>query len=81
MAWLAGHILNDLRLPGRGGCAHQRARANRQFVLAAFQYPAGLTARLRSQGVKVVTIVDPGVKYQPPVAGAGVATAPGLTIL
>jgi alpha-glucosidase len=30
-----------------------------------FPDPAGLLNRLRAQGVKVVTIVDPGVKYQP----------------
>ncbi len=31
-----------------------------------FPDPSALTAKLRDQGVKVVTIVDPGVKYQPP---------------
>ncbi|PTX91008.1 TIM-barrel domain-containing protein [Opitutus sp. ER46] len=30
-----------------------------------FPDPAGMSARLAKQGVKVVTIVDPGVKYQP----------------
>jgi len=30
-----------------------------------FPDPKGLTERLAKQGVKVVTIVDPGVKYQP----------------
>ncbi len=34
-----------------------------------FPDPAAFIGRLRSQGVKVVTIVDPGVKYQPPVEG------------
>jgi len=31
-----------------------------------FPNPSALTKRLATQGVKVVTIVDPGVKYQPP---------------
>ncbi|HKQ52321.1 MAG TPA: TIM-barrel domain-containing protein [Pyrinomonadaceae bacterium] len=31
-----------------------------------FPDPKGFTERLARQGVKVVTIVDPGVKYQPP---------------
>jgi len=31
----------------------------------AFPDPRGLIARLGRQGVKVITIVDPGVKYQP----------------
>ena len=35
-----------------------------------FPDPAGLLARLQALGVKVVTIVDPGVKYQPAAAGA-----------
>jgi len=30
-----------------------------------FPDPAALTARLAGDGIKVVTIVDPGVKYQP----------------
>jgi len=30
-----------------------------------FPDPAGLNARLEAHGVKVVTIIDPGVKYQP----------------
>ena len=30
-----------------------------------FPDPKGFTDRLRAQGVKVVTIVDPGIKYQP----------------
>ncbi|HKR01067.1 MAG TPA: glycoside hydrolase family 31 protein, partial [Pyrinomonadaceae bacterium] len=34
-----------------------------------FPDPKAFMDRLRQQGVKVVTIVDPGVKYQPPVAG------------
>jgi alpha-glucosidase len=41
-----------------------------------FPDPAGLTDRLAKQGVRLVTIVDPGVKYQPvdPAApGAGYA--------
>jgi len=37
---------------------------------ARFPDPAGLTRRLAEQGVRVVTIVDPGVKHQPPAAGA-----------
>ena len=44
-----------------------------------FPDPSALTARLAAQGVKVVTIVDPGVKLQPPAAGAtDRATAPEL---
>ncbi len=35
------------------------------FDKERFPDPKGLTARLRRQGVKVVTIVDPGVKHQP----------------
>ncbi len=35
-----------------------------------FPDPKGFTERLARQGVKVVTIVDPGVKYQPPDKGA-----------
>ena len=35
-----------------------------------FPNPKAFTDRLRAQGVKVVTIVDPGIKYQPPAAGA-----------
>jgi alpha-glucosidase len=33
-----------------------------------FPDPTGLIDRLRKQGVKVITIVDPGVKYQPATA-------------
>ncbi|MGB9178326.1 MAG: TIM-barrel domain-containing protein, partial [Pyrinomonadaceae bacterium] len=45
-----------------------------------FPDPAAFIDKLKQQGVKVVTIVDPGVKYQPPVAGASVAqTNPELT--
>src|SRR5215213_1008361 len=35
-----------------------------------FPNPKAFTERLRQQGVKVVTIVDPGVKYQPPAKDA-----------
>lgn len=35
-----------------------------------FPDPRGFTDRLRRQGVKVVTIVDPGIKFQPPAPGA-----------
>ena len=35
-----------------------------------FPDPRGLLGRLRAQGVKVVTIIDPGVKYEPPAANA-----------
>ncbi len=35
-----------------------------------FPDPKGFTDRLRAQGVKVVTIVDPGIKYQPAEEGA-----------
>lgn len=44
-----------------------------------FPDPSALTAHLAAQGVKVVTIVDPGVKLQPPAAGAtDASTAPEL---
>src|SRR4029450_7259053 len=32
---------------------------------SSFPKPKGFTEKLRQQGVKVVTIIDPGVKYQP----------------
>ncbi|MDP1579242.1 MAG: glycoside hydrolase family 31 protein [Candidatus Didemnitutus sp.] len=35
-----------------------------------FPDPSGLMKRLAEKGLRVVTIVDPGVKYQPPVPGA-----------
>ncbi len=35
-----------------------------------FPDPSAFTAKLAQQGVKVVPIVDPGVKYQPPAPGA-----------
>ena len=35
-----------------------------------FPDPKGLTEKLSQQGVKTVVIVDPGVKYQPPMPGA-----------
>ncbi|HEX8847167.1 MAG TPA: TIM-barrel domain-containing protein [Pyrinomonadaceae bacterium] len=38
-----------------------------------FPDPKALTEKLKRQGVKVVTIVDPGVKYQPPASVAGAA--------
>lgn len=34
-----------------------------------FSDPAALTARLARQGVRVITIIDPGVKYQPETPG------------
>jgi len=39
-----------------------------------FPDPSAFTAKLRKQGVKVVVIVDPGIKYEPPAAGV---TDPG----
>ena len=36
-----------------------------------FPSPKEFTDKLKQQGVKVVTIVDPGVKYQPPASDAG----------
>ncbi len=42
--------------------------------------PKAFTDKLRQQGVKVIPIVDPGVKYQPPASGATDATVkPELT--
>jgi alpha-glucosidase len=47
-----------------------------------FPNPKALTDKLKQQGVKVVTIVDPGVKYQPPTSNvaqpASVAEHPEL---
>jgi len=44
-----------------------------------FPDPAALTKTLGAQGVKLVTIIDPGVKFQPPAAGAhDAAVNPGL---
>lgn len=40
-----------------------------------FPDPTALTKRLGEKGVRVVTIIDPGVKYQPPAAGAKEPTA------
>ncbi len=40
-----------------------------------FPNPKELTERLARQGVKVVTIVDPGVKHQPPTGGSNPPTA------
>jgi alpha-glucosidase len=40
-----------------------------------FPNPKGLTDKLKQQGVKLVTIVDPGVKYQPQGSGASVTSA------
>ncbi len=42
---------------------------------ARFPDPTALTQRLAAQGVRAVTIVDPGVKHQPPAEGARDATA------
>ncbi|MDX6692502.1 MAG: alpha-glucosidase [Blastocatellia bacterium] len=43
------------------------------FNTERFPDPKAFTDKLRQQGVKVITIVDPGVKYQPP---APVASKP-----
>ena len=40
------------------------------FDTKRFPDPKALTEKLGKQGVKVVTIVDPGVKYQPPAKNA-----------
>lgn len=46
-----------------------------------FPDPSGTFARLKQQGVRVVTIVDPGVKYQPAAQGArDEATRPELAV-
>src|SRR5581483_5211808 len=39
-----------------------------------FPDPTEMISRLRQQGIKIVTIIDPGVKYQPPDEGAKDAT-------
>ncbi|HEX8144873.1 MAG TPA: TIM-barrel domain-containing protein [Pyrinomonadaceae bacterium] len=46
------------------------------FNTQRFPSPREFTERLGRQGVKVVTIVDPGVKYQPPAQGTANAPAP-----
>ncbi len=45
-----------------------------------FPNPKALTEKLARQGVKLITIVDPGVKYQPVPKSAGLVTSvtPGL---
>ncbi|HEY0385654.1 MAG TPA: TIM-barrel domain-containing protein, partial [Pyrinomonadaceae bacterium] len=40
-----------------------------------FPDPKGFTDKMRQQGVHVITIVDPGVKYQPPAPSANKQTA------
>lgn len=40
------------------------------FDTKRFPDPRGLADRLSGQGIKLVTIVDPGVKYQPPARNA-----------
>lgn len=42
-----------------------------------FPNPKAFTDKLKRQGVKVITIVDPGVKYQPADRGAKEQAAPG----
>lgn len=44
-----------------------------------FPDPAGLAERLGRQGVRLITIVDPGVKYQPPDPAAPAAAYPVFT--
>lgn len=46
------------------------------FNTERFPNPKDFTERMRRQGVKVVTIVDPGVKYQPPAQGTANAPTP-----
>jgi alpha-glucosidase len=41
----------------------------------SFPDPSAFTEKLRKEGVRVVVIVDPGVKYQPPAQGATDAVA------
>ncbi|MEW6736998.1 MAG: TIM-barrel domain-containing protein [Acidobacteriota bacterium] len=43
-----------------------------------FPNPGDLINRLKQQGIKVVTIVDPGVKYQPPSGNKNVTSHPQL---
>ncbi len=40
-----------------------------------FPNPKGLAEKLAGQGVKLITIVDPGVKYQPVAKSAGLVTS------
>ena len=46
------------------------------FNTDRFPSPKDFTERMRRQGVHVVTIVDPGVKYQPPAQGTANAPTP-----
>jgi alpha-glucosidase len=46
------------------------------FDTERFPDPQAFTERLRKQGVRVVTIVDPGVKYQPRAQGTANAPVP-----
>ena len=46
------------------------------FDTNRFPDPQSLTEKLSKQGVKTVVIVDPGVKYQTPTAGAPPITSP-----
>jgi alpha-glucosidase len=45
------------------------------FDTSRFPNPKAMTDRFRKQGVKVITIVDPGVKYQPAANGADSSTS------
>ena len=49
---------------------HERLPRLSPGIHSASRIPKAFTDRLRAQGVKVVTIVDPGIKYQPPAEGA-----------
>lgn len=40
------------------------------FDTSRFPDPKGLIEKLKTQGIKTVVIVDPGVKHQPPASGA-----------
>jgi alpha-glucosidase len=45
------------------------------FDTKRFPDPEALTVKLGKEGVKLITIVDPGVKYQPPVPNAAQLTS------
>jgi alpha-glucosidase len=46
------------------------------FDTSRFRNPKALTDKLRTQGIKLITIVDPGVKHQPSTKSATQITSP-----
>ena len=76
-AAFSGSPVSSSRCPA--GCAlprHSYMQGYRLFTWDTSRYPnpKAFTQNLRWQGVKVVTIVDPGAKYQPTEPGVDTAT-------